>query len=79
MKLKLNGQIAVALGCALVIVLLFVDSSAQQGRRRRRPSRRVTHPVAPPRASVTPAQTDAPEIISTEDVSANGSDSNVFV
>jgi len=79
MQIKLKNQMWTALLCALVVMTtLFVDSSAQQqGRRRRKPSRRVTNPVSRARTSATtPAQSDSPEIISTDDASANGSNNN---
>lgn len=79
MQIKLKNQIWTALLCALVaMAVLFVDSSAQQqGRRRRKASRRATYPVSRARTSAaTNAQSDSPEIISTEDNSANGSSGN---
>lgn len=81
MQMKLKNQMWAALLCALVIMAtLFVDSSAQQqqGRRRRRPSRRAAHPAASRArtSAASPAQSDSPEIISTDDASANGSNGN---
>ncbi len=78
MQIQLKNQMWTALLCALVVMAtLFVDSSAQQGRRRRKPSRRVTNPVSRARIpAATNAQSDSPEIISTDDPYANGSNNN---
>lgn len=80
MQIKWKNQMWTALLCALVVMgTLFVDSSAQQqGRRRRKASRRSTYPVSRARrtAARTNAQSDSPEIISTEDGYANGSNVN---